>query len=189
MEETFHVTFDEDDEAISHTSTEGDSMNFNEVSSFPDDEFIKPRNKDTLCTANTEYFPYVRTPRNDFKGFFFLVLGFNSDLGASLDPPWRVAMQGGEDVWGFGCHRVTKRRLFTWWASVVMEVLVCLLDDIVEMEDGLSDGICDDEDEVDIKKRTENQDQMTNWHEWCRCAKSRPSPKNVQSHESILKTR
>ncbi|GKB77789.1 retrovirus-related pol polyprotein from transposon TNT 1-94, partial [Tanacetum coccineum] len=25
---------------------------------------------------------------NDFKGFLLLVLGFNSDLGASLDPPW-----------------------------------------------------------------------------------------------------
>ncbi|GJR45139.1 retrovirus-related pol polyprotein from transposon TNT 1-94 [Tanacetum coccineum] len=39
MEETFHVTFSEDDEAISQTSTEGDAINFNEVNSFPDDEF------------------------------------------------------------------------------------------------------------------------------------------------------
>ncbi|GJW17668.1 hypothetical protein Tco_0025104 [Tanacetum coccineum] len=44
MEETFHVTFSEDDEAISQTSTEGDAINFNEVNSFPDDEFREPRN-------------------------------------------------------------------------------------------------------------------------------------------------
>ncbi|GKB09420.1 retrovirus-related pol polyprotein from transposon TNT 1-94 [Tanacetum coccineum] len=59
IEETFHVTFSEDDEAISQTSTEGDAINFNEVNSFPDDEFRKPRNSDTLCNANIEYFPYV----------------------------------------------------------------------------------------------------------------------------------
>ncbi|GJV06486.1 retrovirus-related pol polyprotein from transposon TNT 1-94 [Tanacetum coccineum] len=59
MEETFHVIFDEDDEAISQVSTEGDAVNFNEVSSFPADEFIEPRNTDIMCTANIEYFPYV----------------------------------------------------------------------------------------------------------------------------------
>ncbi|GJZ11123.1 retrovirus-related pol polyprotein from transposon TNT 1-94, partial [Tanacetum coccineum] len=59
IDETFHVTFSEYDEAISQTSTEGDAINFNEVSFFPDDEFLEPRNIDTLCTANTEYFPYV----------------------------------------------------------------------------------------------------------------------------------
>ncbi|GKB43943.1 retrovirus-related pol polyprotein from transposon TNT 1-94 [Tanacetum coccineum] len=59
IEETFHVTFSEDDEAISQTSTEGDAINFNEVNSFPDDEFRKPRNSNTLCNANIEYFPYV----------------------------------------------------------------------------------------------------------------------------------
>ncbi|GKA46874.1 retrovirus-related pol polyprotein from transposon TNT 1-94 [Tanacetum coccineum] len=48
-----------DDEAISQISTEGDAINFNEVISFPDDEFIKPINKETLYTANTEYFPNV----------------------------------------------------------------------------------------------------------------------------------
>ncbi|GJU10246.1 retrovirus-related pol polyprotein from transposon TNT 1-94 [Tanacetum coccineum] len=41
------------------TNTEGNSVNFNEVSSIPEDEFIDPRNIDTLCTANIEYFPYV----------------------------------------------------------------------------------------------------------------------------------
>nr|GEV01226.1 hypothetical protein [Tanacetum cinerariifolium] len=58
MEETFHVTFSKDDEAISQSSTEGDAINFNEVRSFPDDEFNKPRTSDTLCNANIEYFPY-----------------------------------------------------------------------------------------------------------------------------------
>ncbi|GJZ14843.1 retrovirus-related pol polyprotein from transposon TNT 1-94 [Tanacetum coccineum] len=59
MEETFHVTFSEDDEAILQTSTEGDAINFNEVNSFPDDDFREPRISDTLCNANTEYFSYV----------------------------------------------------------------------------------------------------------------------------------
>nr|GEY08502.1 retrovirus-related Pol polyprotein from transposon TNT 1-94 [Tanacetum cinerariifolium] len=59
MEETFHFTFSEDDEAISQTSTEGDAINFNEVNSFPNDEFNKPRTSDTICSENTEYFPYV----------------------------------------------------------------------------------------------------------------------------------
>ncbi|GJS79865.1 hypothetical protein Tco_0729746 [Tanacetum coccineum] len=44
MKETYHVTFSEDDEAISQSSTEGDAINFNENRSFPDDEFLEPRN-------------------------------------------------------------------------------------------------------------------------------------------------
>nr|GEW80830.1 retrovirus-related Pol polyprotein from transposon TNT 1-94 [Tanacetum cinerariifolium] len=46
MKETVHVTFSENDEAISQSSTEGDAINFNENRSFPDDEFLKPRSKD-----------------------------------------------------------------------------------------------------------------------------------------------
>ncbi|GJU96646.1 retrovirus-related pol polyprotein from transposon TNT 1-94 [Tanacetum coccineum] len=48
-----------DDEAISQTSIEGDAINFNENRSFPDDEIIKPRTKDTQCSVNIKYFPYV----------------------------------------------------------------------------------------------------------------------------------
>ncbi|GKA63215.1 retrovirus-related pol polyprotein from transposon TNT 1-94 [Tanacetum coccineum] len=74
MEENFHVTFSEDDEAISQTSTKGKehpmnsrvvlarcylAININAANSVPDDEFSKPRTSDTLCIANTEYFPYV----------------------------------------------------------------------------------------------------------------------------------
>nr|GEV05574.1 retrovirus-related Pol polyprotein from transposon TNT 1-94 [Tanacetum cinerariifolium] len=59
MKEAFHVTFSEDNEAILQTSTEGDAINFNEVKSFPNDEFRELRISDTLCNANTEYFPYV----------------------------------------------------------------------------------------------------------------------------------
>ncbi|GJY31548.1 hypothetical protein Tco_0415043 [Tanacetum coccineum] len=44
MKETYHVTFNEDDEAISQSSTEGDAINFNKNKSFPDDEFLEPRN-------------------------------------------------------------------------------------------------------------------------------------------------
>ncbi|GKE63675.1 hypothetical protein Tco_1514042 [Tanacetum coccineum] len=50
----FHVTFDEDDEAISQVSTEGNAVNFNKVSSFPADEFIKPRNTDILSQMNSQ---------------------------------------------------------------------------------------------------------------------------------------
>nr|GEU34265.1 retrovirus-related Pol polyprotein from transposon TNT 1-94 [Tanacetum cinerariifolium] len=38
---------------------EGDAINFNENRSFPDDEFIEPRHKDTQCSVNIKYFPYV----------------------------------------------------------------------------------------------------------------------------------
>ncbi|GKE92055.1 retrovirus-related pol polyprotein from transposon TNT 1-94, partial [Tanacetum coccineum] len=59
MEETCHATFSEDDEAISQTSTEGDTIKFSEVNSFPDDEFLEPIHRDNQFSANTEYFPYV----------------------------------------------------------------------------------------------------------------------------------
>nr|GEV53605.1 retrovirus-related Pol polyprotein from transposon TNT 1-94 [Tanacetum cinerariifolium] len=45
MKETFHVTFSEDDEAISQSNAEGDAINFNENKSFPDDEFLELRSK------------------------------------------------------------------------------------------------------------------------------------------------
>ncbi|GJX06478.1 hypothetical protein Tco_0194410, partial [Tanacetum coccineum] len=46
IKESYHVTFSEDDEAISKSSTEGDEINFKENRSFPDDKFLVPRNKD-----------------------------------------------------------------------------------------------------------------------------------------------
>ncbi|GJX03735.1 retrovirus-related pol polyprotein from transposon TNT 1-94 [Tanacetum coccineum] len=64
VEEIVHITFSEDDEAISQTSTEGDAINFNENRSFPDDEFIEPRSKDTQCFVNIEYFCYVSAYEN-----------------------------------------------------------------------------------------------------------------------------
>ncbi|GJR69811.1 retrovirus-related pol polyprotein from transposon TNT 1-94 [Tanacetum coccineum] len=64
MIETVHATFSENDEVISQTSTEGDAINFNENRSFLDDEFIEPRTKDTQCSVNIEYFPYVSTSEN-----------------------------------------------------------------------------------------------------------------------------
>nr|GEV31790.1 hypothetical protein [Tanacetum cinerariifolium] len=44
---TIHVTFSEDDEAISQSSIDGDAINFNENRSFPNDEFLEPRSKVT----------------------------------------------------------------------------------------------------------------------------------------------
>ncbi|GKC96210.1 hypothetical protein Tco_1161652 [Tanacetum coccineum] len=55
----YHVTFSEDDEAISQSNTKGDAINFNENRSFPDDEFLEPRSKFTQCSSNIEYFPYI----------------------------------------------------------------------------------------------------------------------------------
>nr|GEZ85996.1 retrovirus-related Pol polyprotein from transposon TNT 1-94 [Tanacetum cinerariifolium] len=64
IEEAVHVTFSEDDEAISQSSTEGDAINFNENRSFLDDEFLEPRSEVTQCPGNTEYFPYIITYEN-----------------------------------------------------------------------------------------------------------------------------
>ncbi|GJT22173.1 retrovirus-related pol polyprotein from transposon TNT 1-94 [Tanacetum coccineum] len=58
MEETYHVTFSEDDEAISKSSKEGDDINFNENGSFPDDEFIILRNTVSQCSRNDRYVSY-----------------------------------------------------------------------------------------------------------------------------------
>ncbi|GKE26203.1 retrovirus-related pol polyprotein from transposon TNT 1-94 [Tanacetum coccineum] len=45
MEETIHVIFNEDDEAISQSSTKGDAINFNKNRSFLDDEYLEPRSE------------------------------------------------------------------------------------------------------------------------------------------------
>ncbi|GJT67373.1 retrovirus-related pol polyprotein from transposon TNT 1-94 [Tanacetum coccineum] len=58
IEESYHVTFSEYDKAISQASIEGDAVNFNENRSFPDDEFLEPRNKVTHSSGNVEYLPY-----------------------------------------------------------------------------------------------------------------------------------
>ncbi|GJW21318.1 retrovirus-related pol polyprotein from transposon TNT 1-94, partial [Tanacetum coccineum] len=64
MEETVHVTFSEDDEAVSQSSTEGDAINFNENRSFLDDDFLEPRSKVTQYSTNIEYFPYIHAYEN-----------------------------------------------------------------------------------------------------------------------------
>ncbi|GJR18034.1 retrovirus-related pol polyprotein from transposon TNT 1-94 [Tanacetum coccineum] len=64
MEEIVHVTFSEDDEAISQSNIKGDAINFNENRSFLDDEFLEPRSKVTQCSANIEYFPYIPSYEN-----------------------------------------------------------------------------------------------------------------------------
>ncbi|GKC33509.1 retrovirus-related pol polyprotein from transposon TNT 1-94 [Tanacetum coccineum] len=57
LEETFHVTFNEADEVIRHTITEGDDINFNENRSFPDDEFLVPRKTLNHYTSYDDYVP------------------------------------------------------------------------------------------------------------------------------------
>ncbi|GKA39739.1 hypothetical protein Tco_0732290 [Tanacetum coccineum] len=59
MEETYHVTFSEDDEAISKSSIKGDEININENRSFPDDEFLVPKIKVSQSSGKDDYFPYV----------------------------------------------------------------------------------------------------------------------------------
>ncbi|GJQ94364.1 hypothetical protein Tco_0005503 [Tanacetum coccineum] len=61
MEETYHVTFSEDDEAITNPSTKGDEINFNENISFPNDEFLVPRSKVSQSSGKDDYFPYFST--------------------------------------------------------------------------------------------------------------------------------
>ncbi|GJS83258.1 hypothetical protein Tco_0749799 [Tanacetum coccineum] len=64
MEETVHVTFSEDDEAISQSNIKGDAINFNENRSFLDDEFLESRSEVTQCPDNIEYFPYIPAYEN-----------------------------------------------------------------------------------------------------------------------------
>ncbi|GJS69040.1 retrovirus-related pol polyprotein from transposon TNT 1-94 [Tanacetum coccineum] len=45
----------EDDEAISQSSIEGDAINFNKNRSFPDNEFLEPRSKVTQYLGNTKW--------------------------------------------------------------------------------------------------------------------------------------
>ncbi|GKD38329.1 retrovirus-related pol polyprotein from transposon TNT 1-94 [Tanacetum coccineum] len=59
IKETYHITFGEDDEAISQSSTEGDAINFNENRSFPDDEFPEPWRKITKGSCNNKHLPYI----------------------------------------------------------------------------------------------------------------------------------
>ncbi|GJT72012.1 retrovirus-related pol polyprotein from transposon TNT 1-94 [Tanacetum coccineum] len=59
MEETYHVTFSEDDEAITKSSTKGDEINFNKNISFLDDEFLVPRSNVSSSLGKDDYFPYV----------------------------------------------------------------------------------------------------------------------------------
>nr|GEW86725.1 hypothetical protein [Tanacetum cinerariifolium] len=59
LEETVHVTFSEDDEAISQSNTEGDAINFNGNRSFPDDEFLELKREVTQYLGNTKCFPYL----------------------------------------------------------------------------------------------------------------------------------
>nr|GEX86637.1 reverse transcriptase [Tanacetum cinerariifolium] len=46
-------------EAARTMLNKGDAINFNENRSFPDDEFLEPRNKDTQCSTNIKYFLLV----------------------------------------------------------------------------------------------------------------------------------
>nr|GEY32174.1 retrovirus-related Pol polyprotein from transposon TNT 1-94 [Tanacetum cinerariifolium] len=58
-EETCQVTFNEDDEAISKSSTEDDEINFNENRSFSNDEFIVRKSKVSQSSGKDGYFPYI----------------------------------------------------------------------------------------------------------------------------------
>ncbi|GJW14378.1 retrovirus-related pol polyprotein from transposon TNT 1-94 [Tanacetum coccineum] len=51
MEETYHVIFSEDDEAITKSSTEGDEINFDENRSFHHDEFLIPYNNSEFSST------------------------------------------------------------------------------------------------------------------------------------------
>nr|GEZ62528.1 retrovirus-related Pol polyprotein from transposon TNT 1-94 [Tanacetum cinerariifolium] len=59
IKETYHVTFNEVDEVITHTSTNGDEINFNENRSFHNDEFLLSRRNPSQSTRNYDYLPYV----------------------------------------------------------------------------------------------------------------------------------
>ncbi|GJW14824.1 retrovirus-related pol polyprotein from transposon TNT 1-94 [Tanacetum coccineum] len=83
MEETVHVTFSEDDKAISQSSTKGDEINFNENISFPDDEFLEPMSEVTQCPTNIEYFSYIPAYENSSP----FVLPSLHNIVSSKEPP------------------------------------------------------------------------------------------------------
>nr|GEV90094.1 retrovirus-related Pol polyprotein from transposon TNT 1-94 [Tanacetum cinerariifolium] len=56
MEETVHVAFSEDNEAIYQSSTEGDAINFNKNRSFLDDEFLEPRSEVSIIPDDPSKF-------------------------------------------------------------------------------------------------------------------------------------
>ncbi|GJS60397.1 ribonuclease H-like domain-containing protein [Tanacetum coccineum] len=58
IKETYHVTFNEADDVITQTSTEGDEINFNKSRSFLNNEFLVPRNP-SQSNRNDYYLPYV----------------------------------------------------------------------------------------------------------------------------------
>ncbi|GJW69673.1 retrovirus-related pol polyprotein from transposon TNT 1-94 [Tanacetum coccineum] len=59
MEETYHVTFNEDDEAVYQSSIEGDAINFIENISFPNDAFQDPKRKVSQGSSNIKHLPYI----------------------------------------------------------------------------------------------------------------------------------
>nr|GEV48243.1 retrovirus-related Pol polyprotein from transposon TNT 1-94 [Tanacetum cinerariifolium] len=61
IKETYHVTFNEVDEVITQTSTNGDEINFNENGSFHNDEFLLSRRNPSQSTRKYDYLPYVPT--------------------------------------------------------------------------------------------------------------------------------
>nr|GFA37492.1 hypothetical protein [Tanacetum cinerariifolium] len=61
MKETFHVTFNEANEAIRYTNTKGANINFNEYISFHDDEILIPRKTPNQYTRARCY------PKNDHE--------------------------------------------------------------------------------------------------------------------------
>nr|GEW02967.1 hypothetical protein [Tanacetum cinerariifolium] len=87
MEETYHVTFSEDDEAISQTSTEDDAINFNENRSLPDYEFLEPRNKVTQCFANIKYFPCIPSYESITENNFTPTNSIPQDSVSPKEPP------------------------------------------------------------------------------------------------------
>ncbi|GJZ36372.1 retrovirus-related pol polyprotein from transposon TNT 1-94, partial [Tanacetum coccineum] len=69
MKDTYHVTFIEDDEAISKSSTEGNEINFNENRSVPDDEFLVPIPELTIADNNTGLNEHVDSESIEDLGF------------------------------------------------------------------------------------------------------------------------
>nr|GEY74667.1 retrovirus-related Pol polyprotein from transposon TNT 1-94 [Tanacetum cinerariifolium] len=72
----------------------GDAISFNENRSFPEDEFIEPRPKNTQCSVNIEYFPYLTM--NMFTDF--------ADTLESAEPQDNVLSESISDRWSREKH-------------------------------------------------------------------------------------
>ncbi|GKB74354.1 hypothetical protein Tco_0935766 [Tanacetum coccineum] len=75
------------DSSLATLYTEGDAVIFNENRSFPDDEFLEPRDKITQCSGNIEYFPYIHAYKTIHENITPTDSAILQDFVSPVEPP------------------------------------------------------------------------------------------------------